>query len=79
MIDVFISHKGKDKPAVEILAHKLKAKGVKVWLDKWNLIRGEPRQEGLEEALDNCQTYMVFVGPSGISPWENEEMRIANM
>ncbi len=75
--DVFLSHNGKDKPAVEILAHKLEAKGFKVWLDKWNLIPGEPWQEGLEEALDNCQTYTVFVGPSGIGPWENEEMRVA--
>jgi len=75
--DVFLSHNGKDKPAVEILAHKLEAKGFTVWLDKWNLIPGEPWQEGLEEALDNCQTYTVFVGPSGIGPWENEEMRVA--
>ena len=75
--DVFLSHNGKDKPAVEILAHKLEAKGFTVWLDKWNLIPGDPWQEGLEEALDNCQTYTVFVGPSGIGPWENEEMRVA--
>ena len=75
--DVFLSHNGKDKPAVEILAHKLKAKGFTVWLDKWNLIPGEPWQEGLEEALNDCQTYTVFVGPSGIGPWENEEMRVA--
>ena len=75
--DVFLSHNGKDKPAVEILAHKLEAKGFKVWLDKWNLIPGEPWQEGLEEELDDCQTYTVFVGPSGIGPWENEEMRVA--
>ena len=75
--DVFLSHNGKDKPAVEILAHKLEAKGFTVWLDKWNLIPGEPWQEGLEEALDTCQTYTVFVGPSGIGPWENEEMRVA--
>ncbi|NOT06324.1 MAG: tetratricopeptide repeat protein [Anaerolineales bacterium] len=75
--DVFLSHNGKDKPAVEILAHKLEAKGFTVWLDKWNLIPGEPWQEGLEEALDDCQTYTVFVGPSGIGPWENEEMRVA--
>ncbi|MBI4759837.1 MAG: FxSxx-COOH system tetratricopeptide repeat protein [Chloroflexota bacterium] len=75
--DVFLSHNGKDKPAVEQLARKLEEKGLKVWLDKWNLIPGEPWQEGLEEALDECQTYAVFLGPSGIGPWENEEMRAA--
>ena len=67
----------KDKPIVEQFAHKLEAKGVKVWLDKWNLIPGEAWQEDLETALDESQTIVVFVGPHDISPWENEEMRSA--
>lgn len=75
--DVFLSHNGKDKPAVEQLAHKLEDKGLKVWLDKWNLIPGNSWQEEIEEALDNCQTFAVFLGPSGIGPWENVEMRSA--
>ncbi|MEP7135330.1 MAG: toll/interleukin-1 receptor domain-containing protein [Chloroflexota bacterium] len=75
--DVFLSHNSKDKPAIEQLAHKLEAKGLKVWLDKWNLIPGDPWQEDLEEALDESQTIAVFVGPHNISPWENEEMRAA--
>jgi len=74
---VFLSHNSKDKPVVELIAHKLEAKGLKVWLDKWNLVPGEPWQEDLEEALDNSQTIAVFVGPHRISPWENEEMRSA--
>jgi len=31
--DVFLSHNGKDKPAVETLAHKLEERGFEVWLD----------------------------------------------
>jgi hypothetical protein len=31
----------------------------------------------LEAALDASRTCAVFIGPSGISPWENEEMRSA--
>ena len=76
--DVFLSHNSKDKPAVESIAHKLQETySLKCWLDKWNLIPGEPWQEALEEALDDCQTVAVFVGPNIISPWENEEMRSA--
>ena len=75
--DVFLSHNSKDKPVVEQIAHKLEDKGLKVWLDKWNLIPGEAWQEDLEEALDESQTIAVFVGPHDISPWENEEMRSA--
>jgi tetratricopeptide (TPR) repeat protein len=40
-------------------------------------VPGEPWQEALEEALDQCRTFAVFVGPNTISPWENEEMRSA--
>src|SRR5574341_1181736 len=76
--DVFLSHNSQDKPAVEIIARDLKEKyDLKCWLDKWNLVPGEPWQEALEEALDHCKTVAVFVGPNTISPWENEEMRSA--
>jgi hypothetical protein len=76
--DVFLSHNSKDKPIVEQIAHKLtKEYGLRCWLDKWNLVPGEPWQEALEEALDQCRTVAVFVGSDEISPWENEEMRSA--
>lgn len=75
--DVFLSHNSVDKPVVEIIARQLVDAGIRPWLDKWNLIPGEPWQEGLEEALDACPIVAVFLGPKGISPWENEEMRSA--
>ena len=75
--DVFLSHNSADKPVVEQLAQQLTNTNIRVWLDKWNLIPGEPWQEGLEEALDGCRTVAVFMGPTSISPWENEEMRSA--
>lgn len=75
--DVFLSHNGSDKPAVESLAHRLRDIGLKPWLDKWNLVPGAPWQEAIEDALDACQTVAVFLGPKGIGPWENEEMRSA--
>jgi hypothetical protein len=62
---------------VEFLARRLLAAGIQSWLDSWNLIPGDPWQEGLEEALDSCATCAVFLGPSGVGPWHNEEMRVA--
>ena len=75
---VFISHNSADKAAVEILAarHEDEA-GLKIFLDKWNLIPGEPWQEGLEEALDASLICAVLLGPSGLGTWENKEMRLA--
>jgi TIR domain-containing protein len=76
--EVFLSHNGKDKPAVEYIARLLRDEyNQKAWLDKWNLVPGDAWQEALEAALDECQTFAVFLGPSGIGPWENEEMRSA--
>ena len=49
--DVFLSHSGVDKPGVEELARRLKKAGIEPFLDKWNLIPGQPWQEALEEAL----------------------------
>ena len=78
LYDVFLSHNSQDKPSVERLAHRLiDEANVRPWLDKWNLVPGEPWQEDLEEALDSSKTCAVFIGPSGISPWQNEEMRSA--
>jgi CheY-like chemotaxis protein len=75
--DVFLSHNSTDKPTIEELARHLVEAGIRPWLDKWNLVPGEPWQEAIEGALDACQTVAVFLGPSGIGPWENEEMRSA--
>ena len=50
--DVFLSHSSGDKPVVEELARRLKKEGIEPFLDKWNLIPGQPWQEALEEALD---------------------------
>jgi hypothetical protein len=75
--DVFLSHSTADKAAVETLAQKLLATGINPFLDKWHLVPGEPWQEALEDALDQSRTCAVFVGPSGLGPWQNEEMRAA--
>lgn len=76
--DVFLSHSRSEKSAVEEIAERLEAKfGIRVFLDRWHLIPGEPWQEALEQALASSKSCAVFVGPSGIGPWENEEMRAA--
>jgi len=76
--DVFLSHNSKDKPAVETLARRLEDEAkVKPWLDKWNLVPGDPWQEAIEEALDQSGTCAVFLGPGGFGGWHHEEMRSA--
>ena len=74
---VFLSHDSSDKPLVEQLARRLVRSGIEPWLDKWNLIPGQPWQEAIEDALEVCVSCAVFIGSNGTSPWQNEEMRAA--
>ncbi len=76
--DVFLSHNSEDKAQVEKLAARLARKaGIRPWLDKWNLIPGDPWQPAIEQALAVCRSCAVFVGRSEIGPWQLEEMRAA--
>ncbi|MCP4655880.1 MAG: toll/interleukin-1 receptor domain-containing protein [bacterium] len=75
--DVFLSHNSKDKPAVRALAEALRARGLKVWLDEWELIPGRPWQEALEEIIETVPCTAVLVGEAGLGPWEIPEMRAA--
>src|SRR6185436_6829847 len=73
--DVFLSHNSKDKPAVRELAEALRARGLKVWLDEWELVPGRPWQDALEEIIQTVRSAAVLVGKDGFGPWEVPEMR----
>jgi hypothetical protein len=75
--DVFLSHRSIDKPVVEDLAGRLLDAGVTPWLDKWNLVPGEPWQPEIEKALMNCDACGVIIGKEPLGPWQHEEMRAA--
>src|SRR5262245_55727495 len=76
--DVFLYHNSADKPEVEPRARSLEAEAhLTPCLDKWHLVPGNPWQEELEDALDRSDTCAVLIGPTGIGPWHNEEMRSA--
>ena len=75
--NVFLSHSTADKPAVEEIGRRLAKEGIQAWLDRWHLIPGDPWQPAIEKALAESETCAVFVGPSGLGPWQNEEMRAA--
>jgi hypothetical protein len=52
--NAFLSHNGADKPLVEVLAEELESRGLSCWLDKWNLVPGDPWQPAIEQALGQC-------------------------
>jgi hypothetical protein len=75
--DVFLSHNSKDKAAVEQIATALVTSGLNPFLDKWNLVPGDPWQAEIEAALRASHSCAVFLGPSGMGGWHNEEMAAA--
>jgi len=73
--DAFLSHNSKDKLTVEEIGRRLEEKGkVKIWIDKWNLIPGDPWEEEIENALDESNCCILFLGPNGIGTWQHKEM-----
>ncbi len=75
--DVFLSHNSRDKHLVERLAEKLKRAGIEPWLDKWCLVPGAGWQEGLAEGLRASSSCAVFVGPSDLGAWAQQEVAFA--
>jgi GTPase SAR1 family protein len=73
--DVFLCHHSGDKPAVRLIDQRLREQGILPWLDEAELIPGRPWQEELERQISHIRAAAVFVGPSGIGPWQNQEMR----
>lgn len=72
---MFLSYNRKDQSAVVVLAEKLRASGLNVWLDIWELRPGHPWQEDLEKIIETTGAAAVLVGMDGLGPWQDQEMR----
>jgi GTPase SAR1 family protein/Tol biopolymer transport system component/SAM-dependent methyltransferase len=71
--DVFLCHNGADKPVIKEIGERLKERGILPWLDEWELRPGLPWQKALELQIQNIKSAAVFVGKSGIGPWQDLE------
>jgi hypothetical protein len=72
--DVFLCHNSDDKPAVKEIGNRLKERGLLPWLDEWELRPGLPWQRALEQQIKTIKAAAVFVGESGIGPWQDLEL-----
>src|SRR5262245_31295251 len=73
--DVFLSHNSRDKPVVREICESLRERGLRPWMDEEELIPGRDWQKALESILETVPTAAVFLGSSGLGPWEEREMR----
>lgn len=73
--DVFLCHNSQDKPEVIEIANQLRSRGIAPWLDQWELRPGFSWQELLESQISHIKSAAVFVGSSGLGPWQKRELR----
>jgi tetratricopeptide (TPR) repeat protein len=71
--DVFLSYNRKNQAAVVGIAERLKAAGVKPWLDIWELQAGQNWHQELERLIGTVEVAAVFFGPDGLGPWQDLE------
>lgn len=73
--DVFLCHNSQDKPQIKQIGKELRRRGLRPWLDEWELQPGLPWQDVLEQQIEEINAAAVFVGKNGIGPWQERELR----
>ena len=74
-LDVFLCHNLKSKPAVKRIGRRLERRGIRPWLDEWQLRPGVSWQRSLEDQIQNIKSAAVFVDDTGIGPWQDQELQ----
>ncbi len=72
--DVFLCYNSSDTPAACQLALQLSERGVRAWLDIWELRPGLSWQQAIETQIENTKTVAVLIGQDGIGPWQRMEV-----
>lgn len=74
LFDVFLCHNSQDKPVVRKVDERLRARGIRTWLDERELRPGLPWQEALQDQIASIRAAAVMVGRQGFGPWQNREL-----
>ena len=67
----------KEERQVEIVARELHRRGIRIWFQKWNVIPGEQAAPVFENCLARSETAVLFVGASGMVPWQQAQYQAA--
>ncbi len=65
--DAFLSHSAKDKAVVRALAERLRANGVRVWFDEWELRPGDSIPSKIEEGLESSRVLVFCMSAKAFS------------
>src|SRR4051812_6750405 len=73
----FLSYNSHERAAVNVLARRLRAAGLDVYLEHDELVPGRTFQPSLAEALARSKSCVIFLGPNELGPWQKEELQVA--
>lgn len=77
-VSVFISYSSNDKPFVKRFASDLQSRGVKVWVDDWEINIGDSLVQKIRAGIDDVEYLAVVLSPSSVkSAWVQKEVDIA--
>jgi hypothetical protein len=75
---IFICYARKDQSFVLRLAASLKARGVPVWLDQWNIQEGTDWDQSIDSALRDCAQFLIVLSTVAVASDEvRGELRTA--
>ena len=72
--DVFLSHSSKDKAIVCAVAERLRADGLRVWLDDWEIRPGDSIPAKIEHGLEHSRVLVLCMSAHAFgSDWTQLE------
>ena len=72
--DVFLSHSSRDKAVVRDVAERLRADGLRVWFDDWELKPGDSIPAKIEEGLEGSRVLVLCMSANAFgSDWATLE------
>jgi hypothetical protein len=72
--DVFLSHSSKDKAVVRAVAERLRADGLRVWFDEWEIKPGDSVPKKIDDGLEQpCVLVLCMSANAFGSDWTRLE------
>lgn len=65
--DVFLSHSAKDKAVVRDVAERLRADGVRVWFDEWEIKPGDSIPAKIEDGLEHSRVLVLCMSAAALA------------
>ena len=72
--DVFLSHSSKDRDVVRVVAERLRADGLRIWFDLWEIRPGDSIPSKIEEGLEHSRVLVLCMSANAFgSDWAKLE------